>query len=168
MFGMKFFKIVQLFFMMCVGSCLSTTDKVDQNIKQTIVLKEVNCLEGKSPCECLNQVFKCDSNIYFIKTGSSSPYKFDSLAFCFELKMKIYKSLIPLDSIYYSNIQNKSLLYMGEFLDGTYERKGRLLTLELSFLNMAINSSRTTVHRYEIVYDLETAMVKHLGICFMK
>ncbi len=161
----SFSSILSIILLICCSSPQPLKDKVQIS---KVVLSEKLCSENKvDACECVKQTFNCDSNIYFLKRGTSSPYKFDSLAYCFNVKLKIYQKEVSLDSIYYRNIENKKLLYIGEFIEGKYKKDGNIITLNLDFINPAINSSQSTAHEYKVTYDLESNSIMKLEFTFV-
>jgi hypothetical protein len=132
----------------------------------SIRLMADNCLI-QDDCNCERLIFNSDSNIYLIKKFSDSPYKFTKYKHCFSVDLFVYGKRLDLDSIYISNIQNKDLLYIGEFISGNLERGGGLLFFELYFINPAINSSRSTLHKYEISFSQESGDFESVKIIWI-
>jgi len=132
-----------------------------------VVLLEKKC-DGKSECRsCTVSTFTCDSNILIKqKEGSYMPLRRYAKKECFGVDLYIYKRVISLDSVYYSNIENEDLQYMGSFVEGTYNKNGNEIILSLTFVNLAINSSTPTDHTFLIDYNLTSHTVKHIDLKF--
>jgi hypothetical protein len=145
---------------------LSEAQVFDNKSVDSIRLLADNCLI-QDDCNCERLIFNSDSNIYLIKKFSDSPYKFTKYKHCFSVDLFVYGKRLDLDSIYISNIQNKDLLYIGEFISGNLERGGGLLFFELYFINPAINSSRSTLHKYEISFSQESGDFESVKIIWI-
>jgi|GEM_PF-5793594 len=126
----------------------------DKRNKFPIVFLDTPLLNS-GECETVKHLMKCDTNIYLINGFSNSPYKFDSLSHCFKMDICIYGTVLSLDSTYYSNIENKQVLYTPGFVGGNYEKNKNTITVELQFLNPSINTAKSTGHSYIFLYDLE-------------
>ena len=149
-------------------SLTSTSKDITQQSKgKDIVLKESKCKNKLSCKSCVVQQFVCDSNIFFQKKeGEYRTDINDADQKCFAVDCFLYKQKISLDSIYYANIQNKELLYIGGFIEGTYLKQGDRIILNLNFLNAAINSSRSTTHCFLIQYNIRKKIVEKVKIKF--
>lgn len=107
-------------------------------------------------CDCQSNTLANDSNIVFYTTELGTPYHFEYYKNCFRTTLSIYGQRVNLDSIYMANIINKDLVYAAGFVEGTYQRKADNIVVELTFINGAINSSRSTAHKFIIVYNIKT------------
>ncbi|RFS21189.1 hypothetical protein DVR12_17805 [Chitinophaga silvatica] len=129
------------------------SQKVNTQLK-TVVVKYK---DPKSGCQCEITRFNLDSGIYMKQlTGEYRINKEDADLKCFALDLWVYNHKLSLDSVYYSNVQNKDLLYIGGFIEGNYVKKENIVKLKLSFINEALNSSRPSDHTFTIEYNLVT------------
>lgn len=141
--------IFSLLFLACLNEAQS------QVKRSKIVLHEKKCDAPRGCKECTVATFTCDSNVFIRKKeGRYATLRSDAEKECFAVDLFIYKRVISLDSMYYSTIQNKELQYIGGFIKGMYSKKGNEISLSLTFLNAAINSSTPTDHTFLINYNL--------------
>lgn len=160
---------IKLILLSIVFICLAFTsgDNFLREKRTSIILQESKC-KNKISCKyCMIQQFVCDQNIFFRKKeGEYRSIRNDADQGCFAVDLFLYKHKISLDSIYYGNIQNKELLYIGGFIEGTYLKQNDRIILNLSLLNAAINSSRPTTHFFVIQYNLKKNIVEKIKIRF--
>lgn len=139
------------FMVLCLGF---TSNSFSQSVTRISIINE-GCKTVKTGCKCKVSKFSCDPNIYMRQLeGEYRTTKSEANMSCFTLDLLVYGSKISLDSIYYSKIRNKDLLYIGGFIGGVYSRKKDVIELKLSFINRALNTSAPQDHVFALKYDI--------------
>lgn len=132
-----------------------------------VILNKKKCNIQNGCKSCIISTLTSDTNIFIRqKEGDYVTLRSDAQQNCFALDLFVYKNIISLDSVYYANIRNKELQYIGGFIKGTYTKNGNQIVLSLTFLNAAINSSRTSDHTFIVVYNLKENNVDHIELKF--
>ena len=111
------------------------------------------CNKRSNTCDCEIDVYKKDTNISLVYNGNHRLTMSDENMKCLRTDLFIYKHKISLDDIYKRHIRNKTLAYMSGLSEYSYKEKSGIITLMLTYINSAINSSRPTTHEYTFVYD---------------
>lgn len=127
-----------------------------------------SCIDSaKLACSCSLNELEIDKKILlkYIRNRQSA-FTVNQLH-CLKTDLIIHASHISLDSIYFRKVKNKSVAYLPGFCEGVYDKKGNEILLEMIFLNSAINSSRSTLHKYTIKYSLETRKIYKIDFKFI-
>jgi hypothetical protein len=136
--------------------CL-VSNSIGQLKDKKIILLRVKCYAANKCIECVIDKFECDSNIYIQKKeGKYATLRSDTDVQCFDVDLFLYKHKISLDSLYYASIKNKDLQYIGGFMEGDYLKERNHVSISLTFLNAAINTSSSTEHSFKLIYNILT------------
>lgn len=90
------------------------------------------CNQSHGVCDCEVDILKRDTNISLVYHGNHRLTVSDENMNCMRTDLIIYDRKIWLDSIYWANIQNKTLAYMSGFCGYKYTERNRIVTLTLT------------------------------------
>ncbi len=119
-----------------------------------------------SYCNRRIRYFEFDTTYYLDEKYSDSPYILEDCFDCALLKIVLNANVIDLDSVYRTHFDRK-IRYMGGFVRGTYLISNGLIQLNLIFINVATNTSSSTAHEYNVVYDSRKRKVISVDMCFL-
>jgi hypothetical protein len=125
-----------------------------------------------SECNCINRTYKIIKGIYleefYIDIPCRLEYAFEKKSICQKLIMNFNNVKLDLQKVYLSKIENKELKYLPGFIVGKYRLKNNKISINLEFINEAINSQSSTSHTYLIEYDVSKKKILKVKLFFDK
>ncbi|TWF40532.1 hypothetical protein FHW36_104214 [Chitinophaga polysaccharea] len=134
--------------------CIFYSNVWAQSFTKEVKMIQEKCKSLITKCKCEISKFSGDRNIYLKQIrGDYRTTKSAADMRCFSLDLWVYGKKLSLDSIYYANIENDDLLYIGDFFEGSYTLSGDQIQLKLTFINSALNTSAPSDHTFLIDFD---------------
>ena len=134
--------------------------------KQNVEIIERKC-KSLTGHECSKKVFSCDTNIFLTYYGNHTKTASEENLNSLRTHLSIYGHTLPLDKIYFKHIPNKSVKYMCGLYQGDYTKSQGKIFLRLEFINSGINSSRSSMHEYNITYNVHKSKIESIKFSFL-
>jgi hypothetical protein len=169
---MKQIILLLFFILVSIYQTFSQKTKCKNNsIKQfTLVNKDSSLYSIIDSCNCKSKLYKYDS-FEILEMHLDYPcrieYTLEGLdSTCSKLEFRSLNNILDLQSIYYEKCLNKGIKYLPGFIKNEIYNKGVNLMFHLYFINESLNSLKTNMHRYEIIYNIKLNKVISCNLKF--